>query len=190
MQHVLHAEGSRVQVGGAEQPHANGVPLGKPQHMQRKENIPSFFFFRAHSEQDNMASQTVNVPADAQDVPAPEGLQTENRERGLSSNKQTPSKILDSVPNLARLFRLVVKRVAWQWEKLATTLELDNDGRKIDAIRRDFWGVGVEICCMQAIHHWVRGEGKGPVSWRTLLKCLKDIECAQIAEDIEKQLAG
>ena len=134
-----------------------------------------------------MASQEVTVPADAQDVPVPEALRAE-KERGSSS--KTPSKILDSVPNLSKLFRLVVKRVAWQWEGLATTLELDNDGRKIDAIRRDFWGVGVEICCMQAIHHWVRGEGKGPVSWRTLLKCLEDMECAQIAEEIAKQLEG
>ena len=103
---------------------------------------------------------------------------------------QQRSEVLDGVPNLQRLYKLVVKRVAWQWEKLATMLELDNDGRKIDSIKRDFWGVGVEICCMQAIHHWVRGEGKRPVSWRTLLKCLEDIDCAQIAEEITKELAG
>ena len=67
-------------------------------------------------------------------------------------------------------------------------LELDNDGRKIDAIRRDFGRDGVEICCIQAIYHWVRGEGKDPVTWRTLLGCLKDIDCGQIAEEVRKKL--
>lgn len=100
----------------------------------------------------------------------------------------TSSQFLDRVPDLQRLFKLVVKRVSWKWEELATMLALDSDGRKIDSIRRDFWGVGVEICCMQALHHWVRGEGSGPVSWRTLLKYLQDIDCGEIAEDIAKKL--
>ena len=104
------------------------------------------------------------------------------------STSKPSDEILDRVPDLRRIFKLVVKRVAWQWEKLATMLELDNDGRKIDSIRRDFWGVGTEICCMQAIHHWVRREGKGPVTWRTLLGCLKDIDCGQIAEEVREKL--
>ena len=136
----------------------------------------------------NMASQA--VPADVQDTPIPTALQADERLTERKSSTAMTSKVLDAVPDLPRLFRLVLKRVAWQWERLATMLELDNDGRKIDAIKRDFWGVGVEICCMQAIHHWVRGEGKAPVSWRTLLKCLEDMECAQVAEEIAKQLAG
>lgn len=139
-----------------------------------------------------MASQAITLQADGPGVPVPEasGRQDLQADQEQKEHKPRSSKYLDAVPNLSELFRLVVKRVAWQWEKLATMLELDNDGRKIDAIKRDFWGVGVEICCMQAIHHWVRGEGKGPVSWRTLLKCLEDIECAQIAEEIAKQLEG
>lgn len=143
----------------------------------------------------NMASQVTILQADAADVPVPEVLGSQElkadiEEKEPERTEVRSSKYLDTVPNLSALFRLVVKRVAWQWEKLATMLELDNDGRKIDAIRRDFWGVGVEICCMQAIHHWVRGEGKGPVSWRTLLKCLEHIECGQVAEDIASQLEG
>ena len=43
---------------------------------------------------------------------------------------------------------------------------------------------------MQAIIHWVEGEGKTPVSWRTLLKCLDDIEYGQIAEEIARKLEG
>ena len=106
----------------------------------------------------------------------------------MDTNTEQLLAVLDRVPDLRRLYKLVVNQVASQWERLATMLELDNDGRKIDAIRRDFWGAGVEICCMQAIHHWMRGEGKGPVSWRTLLRCLDDIECSEIAEEIRMKL--
>ena len=108
--------------------------------------------------------------------------------RRTDTNTKQLLAFLDRVPDLRRLYKLVVKQVASRWERLTTMLELDNDGRKIDVIRRDFWGAGVEICCMQAIHHWVRGEGKRPVSWRTLLKCLDDIECREIAEEIRIKL--
>ena len=133
--------------------------------------------------------QAINAPdVQALDLEADRGSPHSQEQK--ESTKIRSSKYLQAVPNLSDIYRLVMKRVAYKWEKLATMLELDNDGRKIDAIRRDFWGVGVEICCMQAIHHWVRGEGKTPVSWRTLLKCLEDIECGQIAEEIAKKLEG
>jgi hypothetical protein len=137
-----------------------------------------------------MASPTIILQADAPDVPVSEASENQADQEQRKLTERRSCKYLDAVPNLSEIYRLVVKRVAWKWEKLATMLELDNDGRKIDAIRRDFWGVGVEICCMQAIHHWVRGEGRVPVSWRTLLKCLEDIECGQVAEEIAQQLEG
>ena len=138
-----------------------------------------------------MASQATTLQANAIDVQALDlEADSPHSQEQKESTKSRSSKYLQVVPNLSDIYRLVVKRVAWKWEKLATMLELDNDGRKIEAIRRDFWGVGVEICCMQAIHHWVRGEGKAPVSWRTLLKCLEDIECGEIAEEIAKKLEG
>ena len=147
-----------------------------------KEDSHILFFYTSV----NMASQA--VPADVQDTPIPTALQADELLTERRSSTAMTSKVLDAVPDLPRLFRFVVKRVSWQWDKLATMLELDNDGRMIDAIKRDFWGVGVDTCCIQAIYHWVRGEGKAPVSWRTLLKCLEDIDCAQVAEEIAKQL--
>ena len=171
------------------------------QHLERRLFISESCVLAQIAFSVNMASQTIISEADTPEIPVPEALGSqklqpnqEQKERqadhACHGSRSSSIKYLDAVPNLSKLFRLVVKRVAWQWEKLATMLELDNDGRKIDAIRRDFWGVGVEICCMQAIHHWVRGEGKEPVSWRTLLKCLVDIDCAQVAEEIAKQLEG
>jgi hypothetical protein len=139
----------------------------------------------------NMASPVTILQVDSLVVPLPialesQDLQAESQEQTEKRTENRSCRYLDAVPNLSEIYRLVVKRVAWKWERLATMLELD--GRKIDVIRRDFWGVGVEICCMQAIHHWVRGEGTVPVSWRTLLKCLEDIECGQVAEEIADQL--
>lgn len=110
----------------------------------------------------------------------------EARDRG--STGAAADRLLGSAPDIRRLHKLVVKQVAWKWERLAAMLELDKDGRKIDAIRRDFWGAGVEVCCIQAIHHWVRGEGRSPVTWRTLFKSIEEIECGEIAEEIKKKL--
>ena len=139
-----------------------------------------------------MASQATTLQADALDVQALESqdLKADSGQEQKESTKNPSSKYLGAVPNLSDIYRLVVKRVAWKWDKLAILLELDNEGRKIETIRRNCWGVGVEMCCMQAIIHWVRGEGKTPVSWRTLLKCIEDIECGQVAEEIAKKLEG
>ena len=67
-------------------------------------------------------------------------------------------------------------------------LAVDKDGNRIAIIRRDFWGVGVEICCMQSLYLWLRGGGSSPVTWETLLSCLEDIDCLLIAKEIREEL--
>lgn len=65
-------------------------------------------------------------------------------------------------------------------------LQLDNDGDKMAAIRRDFANMGVEMCCMQVFQHWLKGEGREPVNWSTVKKCLQDMDRFDVVKDIEE----
>lgn len=89
------------------------------------------------------------------------------------------------VPTIKELYH-IIRKVAYKWEELTVYLELDKDGGRVLAIRRDFIQHGVEICCLQALHHWLNGEGKQPVTWATLLSCLKDMDCSAVASQIEQ----
>ena len=91
-------------------------------------------------------------------------------------------------PTLQELHKYVVGKVASQWERLAITLEVDDEGQRIAVIRRDLWGLGSEACCMQALQLWLRGEGRQPVSWKTLIECLDDMEYINLARSIRENL--
>ena len=48
---------------------------------------------------------------------------------------------------------------------------------------KDPFQIKVEI-----LQKWINGEGKKPVTWRTLLECLKDIGMSTLAEDTQQAL--
>ena len=104
--------------------------------------------------------------------------------------KTTSTSFRTAVPKISELYQHVIKKLAYRWEDLAIHLALDEDGSKIQSIRRDFFHSGVDICCMQALHHWLREEGKLPVNWGTILSCLEDMKCTPIALEIEEVLNG
>lgn len=83
----------------------------------------------------------------------------------------------------------MASNVAADWEKLAIMLEFDKDGHRIKAIQRDLLGASVYTCCMEALQLWLRGEGKQPVTWDTLIECLVDIEYVQLTRDIEEHFS-
>lgn len=97
---------------------------------------------------------------------------------------------LSGVPKMRDLYRLVIKRVAHKWEELCISFALDDDGAQLLAIRRDHIQHGVEKCCLHAILHWLKGEGKTPVCWNTMITCLKEIEQYRDARDIQEALSG
>lgn len=105
-----------------------------------------------------------------------------------SATRYNKSRHEQGTPHTSDFYRHVVKRMAHKWEELCILLEFDKDGAKCAAIRRDFSHLGVESCCFQVFHHWVRGEGKQPVQWRTIITCLQDMECHAIVRDLRKFL--
>ncbi len=82
----------------------------------------------------------------------------------------------------------IIEKTAPDWEKITIALELDDDGHKIDTIKRDCWGLGVQTCCLQAFQLWLKGKGKQPVTWATLVGCLEDVGYNTLADEIQEKL--
>ena len=105
----------------------------------------------------------------------------------LSKSFSKPS-YLSNTPTIPDLYRYVVPKVAFKWEGLCILLELDQDGAKLATIRRDMFHLGAEMCLMQAFILWLRGGGKKPVSWHTVITCLQDMEFHAVVKDLQSIL--
>ena len=100
---------------------------------------------------------------------------------------------LSGVPRLRDLYQHVIRRVSDRWEELCILLELDEDGAKLAAIRRDHILQGVEMCCLHAIQYWLKGQGapsQKSVCWDTIITCLQDMGLQGIVRDIKQAFKG
>lgn len=95
---------------------------------------------------------------------------------------------LNRTPTTPELYRHLVQRVAYKWEGLCILLELDQDGTKLEIIRRDFFHLGSEMCLMQAFLLWLKRGGRQPVNWNTIITCLEDMEFYAVVKDLQKIL--
>ena len=102
----------------------------------------------------------------------------------------------DEKPSLSDLWTLqgsggkkvkIIETIASKWEQLAMALGFD--GHTIDNVKRDF-----ERDCEGASHKILRkwleetdsyDNLKLPVSWSTLIQCLRDIEYSSLCDDIQ-----
>ena len=81
----------------------------------------------------------------------------------------------------------VIEEVASQWEGLAYMLQFSST--IVKTIERD----SAKDCiaaCTEVLHQWVGGaEGtRQPVSWATLIECLRDCDFTVLASDLESAL--
>ena len=60
----------------------------------------------------------------------------------------------------------------------------DDTGAKIDSIAHKHRDVPEQIN-MGVLKEWITGRGKHPVTWKTLVEVLRDIELSTLAEEIE-----
>ena len=45
-----------------------------------------------------------------------------------------------------------------------------------------------ETSCTEILDHWLKGNGRTPVTWKTLLEALRDCSFMQLADDLEEAL--
>ena len=86
--------------------------------------------------------------------------------------------------------KYVVPKVAPKWEVLATEFSFDDEGSKLEVIKRDNILYGVERCCSVACHHWLKGEGEHKPTWRELLRVLRAIDYRVLAQDLEERFSS
>jgi hypothetical protein len=80
----------------------------------------------------------------------------------------------------------IIKRIG-QYSEFGITLLDDEDGSATNAIEREKRGVEADIvrCIFQL---WLRGKGREPVTWTTLVTVLQDIGHTELAKDITEVL--
>ena len=79
----------------------------------------------------------------------------------------------------------VIIGVADKWKQFAMRLHFEyNDIRRIE---KDNHFQQVDAC-LSVVGEWLSGEGRRPVTWRTLISVLNEIECSELAKDVVSTL--
>ena len=80
----------------------------------------------------------------------------------------------------------VIEEVSPDWEKLALALQFRCD--VIRAVERN-QHFQVEAACRTILQRWLGGESQQPVTWKTLIECLEDIEHGTLASELRRELS-
>ena len=82
----------------------------------------------------------------------------------------------------------VIEGMAAEWERLAYTLQFSP--AVVRTVRRDTTQ-DCTAACVEVLYRWVSGaEGtRQPVSWATLIECLRDCDFVMLARDVENALS-
>ena len=81
----------------------------------------------------------------------------------------------------------IKKRIGIYYEDLGYDLLNDDDGAITKQISDEYHSNGQRIVG-QIFQRWLQGQGRHPVTWRTLIEVLRNIELSVLATDIESCL--
>ena len=102
--------------------------------------------------------------------------------------------MLDEKPRLHQLQRLcrddvvvnIIRAVAPSWETFALYLTMERNIINIWKTDSD----QVEDATRKLFNHWLDGNGRQPISWKTLIQALHENDLPIIARDVEEILTG
>ena len=104
---------------------------------------------------------------------------------------------IDEKPQLAQLRMMktptggrveIIKTVALKWREFGSLLDFDPDGLTLDLIEADKKLWGSVACCEEMFQQWLRGEGKQPATWETLIGLLEDAKKYYLAKKVKEIL--
>ena len=75
-----------------------------------------------------------------------------------------------------------------EYEKFGTLLLEDKMGNKVNSIVKSKHYIPVDIT-VEILKQWLQGKGRKPVTWQTLVKCLRDTNLNVLADNIEISLS-
>ena len=96
------------------------------------------------------------------------------------------------MPTLAKLMLLktasgekikIIHSLAPHWNLFGVLLEFDHNGTQVETIDKKHRGDPV-ACCQAMFQHWLSGNGRKPLSWRTLIELLEDADQEVLAGEV------
>ena len=82
----------------------------------------------------------------------------------------------------------IIKKIGVNYTMLGYLLLNDGDGSIVPTITSQHHLKALEIN-IDILSQWIRGKGKMPVTWKTLIDTLYTIELAELANTIEQGLS-
>ena len=100
---------------------------------------------------------------------------------------------LSSIPKLHHLDLIkgncktvrVIAQSASKWERVALSLHFES--HDMSRLSRDYHLRSFEAC-QTVFTEWLNGKGRKPVTWKTVIKVLKEAELSEVATDLEDVL--
>lgn len=77
----------------------------------------------------------------------------------------------------------IIKRIGTNYKAFGTQLLNDENYATTGAIAKEFQNNAFEIN-FEVLVQWIQGKGRHPVTWKTLVEVLKDID-PELAKEIE-----
>ena len=86
-------------------------------------------------------------------------------------------------------FKNIVAEIQNDYYQFGTRLLGDTNGVRIKGIERDNRGIPVDIT-VEISRQWLQGKGRTPVTWQTLVECLRESRLSVPADHIEAALGS
>ena len=94
----------------------------------------------------------------------------------------------DSRPTMPELTSFqginIPQEIGTKYTRFGCLLLEDSTGAKVQNIEHKH-GKDAERINTEILQEWIKGRGKEPVSWRTLIEVLRDVELSTLASEIE-----
>ena len=82
----------------------------------------------------------------------------------------------------------IAAEIGTKYDKFGTLLLKDKIGNIVDSIAKSKRGDPVDIT-VEILRQWLRGKGRKPVTWQTLVKCLRDTDLITLADNMKNSLS-
>ena len=80
----------------------------------------------------------------------------------------------------------IIKNIAYKWESVAYRFHFET--YEVNTITRDSFNEA-ETACEKMLSRWLLGEHRTPVTWSTVVKCLRECEFRTLADDLDRILS-
>ena len=81
----------------------------------------------------------------------------------------------------------IIDRLAPKWNRFGILLAFDDEGTQVETIDKKHRG-DPAACCQAMFQHWLSGNGRKPLSWRTLIELLEDSDQEVLAGEVQSAL--